>query len=417
MSDSATATAVQPEAGRAWLIPLLLYCVGHFLVDGYQTALGTMQPLLQDRYHLSFTQAGVLAGCYLCSGHMLQPLYGFFCDRFPSRLYSALGPAIIAVFLTCIGWASGFHGLLGMVILSGIGAAAFHPQAASNAVAAITRNRGSAMALFISCGTFGMAAGPMCFSPLLTRLGLERLHLSAIPGVAITLLMVLLLPPTRQSSRGRREFDWAPLRAVRKPMTVLFLLVLIRSVVQVTFAQFLPLYLHSARNYSISEAALSLSIYLFGGAIGSFAGGALADRYGARRVILISMIGSVPFLALFIFTQGVLSTAGLWLGGLILLFTMPVNVVLAQELVPAQAGTVSALMMGFAWGIAGLVFIPLVGWIADIWSMQAGFAVLTVFPLLGYLVGLTLPRDIGGPLRARSRSREAIDKPTASSHT
>ena len=92
------------------------------------------------------------------------------------------------------------------------------------------------------------------------------------------------------------------------------------------------------------------------------------------------MIGSVPFLALFIFTQGIWSTIGLWLGGLILLFTMPVNVVLAQELVPVQAGTVSALMMGFAWGVAGFCFIPLVGWIADIWSMQVGFAVLTFSP-------------------------------------
>jgi MFS family permease len=110
----------------------------------------------------------------------------------------------------------------------------------------------------------------------------------------------------------------------------------------------------------------------------------------------------VPFLALFVFTQGILSTIGLWLGGAILLFTMPINVVIAQELVPAQAGTVSALMMGFAWGIAGFVFIPLTGWIADMWSMQVGFAALTVLPVLGYLVGLKLPRDIGMPASARA---------------
>jgi hypothetical protein len=58
-------------------------------------------------------------------------------------------------------------------------------------------------------------------------------------------------------------------------------------------------------------------------------------------------------------------------------------------------------MMGFAWGIAGFCFIPLVGWISDLWSMQVGFAVLTVFPILGFLVGLTLPRDIGTPARTQ----------------
>ncbi len=402
MSDTATVTAAPPESRSSWLLPLVLYCVGHFLVDLYTTSLGTLQPVLQDRYHLSFTQAGIIAGCYVCSGAMMQPLYGYLCDRFPSRLYSALGPAIIAVFLVCMGWAAGFYSLLVMVILGGIGSASFHPQAASNAVASITRNRGSAMALFISCGTFGMAAGPVCFSPLLDWLGLEKLPLAAIPGVIVTLLLVVLLPPTRQSRQAQSEFDWAPLRAVRKPMTILFMLVLVRSIVQVTFAQFLPLYLHSSRNYTISQAALSLSVYLFGGALGSFAGGALSDRYGAKRVILFSMIGSVPFLALFIFTTGIWSTIGLWLGGLILLFTMPVNVVLAQELVPGQAGTVSALMMGFAWGVAGFFFIPLVGWIADLWSMQIGFAFLIIFPVLGYFIGLKLPHEIGAPVSAKA---------------
>jgi FSR family fosmidomycin resistance protein-like MFS transporter len=82
----------------------------------------------------------------------------------------------------------------------------------------------------------------------------------------------------------------------------------------------------------------------------------------------------------------------LFLGGLFLLFTIPVNVVMAQELVPSQAGTVSALMMGFAWGAAGLVFIPLTGWISDLLSMQHAFAGLIAFPLIGFLLALKLPK-------------------------
>ena len=116
----------------------------------------------------------------------------------------ALGPAIIAVFLTCIGWAAGFYGLLGMVILSGIGAAAFHPQAASNAVAAITRNRASAMALFISCGTFGMAAGPVCFSPLLAWLGLEKLSTGRRSRGGRYLVDGVHAAPNRQSTQAHR---------------------------------------------------------------------------------------------------------------------------------------------------------------------------------------------------------------------
>ena len=52
----------------------------------------------------------------------------------------------------------------------------------------------------------------------------------------------------------------------------------------------------------------------------------------------------------------VLALLGLVLGGLLLFLTLPVNVAMAQELVPSQAGTASALMMGFAWATAGRLF-------------------------------------------------------------
>jgi FSR family fosmidomycin resistance protein-like MFS transporter len=104
------------------------------------------------------------------------------------------------------------------------------------------------------------------------------------------------------------------------------------------------------------------------------------------------MIGSVPFLALFVATTGIVSTVSLILGGLILLFTTPVNVLMGQELAPTQTGTVSALMMGFAWGTSGMLFIPLTGWISDLYSMQAAFTGLVLFPLIGFFLALKLPK-------------------------
>ena len=47
-----------------------------------------------------------------------------------------------------------------------------------------------------------------------------------------------------------------------------------------------------------------------------------------------------------------------------------------------------------AWGSAGMIFIPLTGWFADIWSIQWAFAGLIVFPVLGFLLGLKLPREL-----------------------
>jgi hypothetical protein len=105
------------------------------------------------------------------------------------------------------------------------------------------------------------------------------------------------------------------------------------------------------------------------------------------------MIGSVPFLTLFLATRGSVSLAGLFAGGLILLFTIPVNVTMAQDLVPTQSGTVSALMMGFAWGMAGLFVIPMFGWAADHVGLHTSLWAIVLLPLLGFLLAVQLPRD------------------------
>jgi predicted MFS family arabinose efflux permease len=64
---------------------------------------------------------------------------------------------------------------------------------------------------------------------------------------------------------------------------------------------------------------------------------------------------------------------------------------MAQDLVPAQVSTVSALMMGFAWGMAGMGGIPLVGWIADRVGLERALWGVVILPLAGWILALRLP--------------------------
>ena len=379
------------QPARTNYAPLILFSSGHFLVDLYSIALSVLQPLLLVRFGLSLTQAGVLGGTLVFSSSLMQPVYGYLSDRFHTRLFTVLAPAVAALFISSLGLASGYWMLLAMVWLGGAGIGSFHPQATANATRGIERHRGRAMATFISSGTLGLAIGPLYFSWITGTQGLSHAYWAAIPGVLMTLLMFGILRLAPAGPRPASHFDFEPLRAVRRPLTILFFLVVIRSVVQVTFNQFLPLYLRLQNGYSLRSASYITSAYLLAGALGGFTGGALADRFGGRRIILFSMICSVPFMLLFVFATGPLSVAGLILGGLILLFTIPVNVMMGQALVPARAGTVSALMMGAAWGFAGMIFIPLTGWVSDHFSMQAAFAGLVIMPLAGFLLALKLP--------------------------
>jgi FSR family fosmidomycin resistance protein-like MFS transporter len=377
---------------RNGMTALVLYSLAHFFIDLYSSAVGAFQPVLVDKLHFTLTQAGILGGVMVFSGSFVQPAYGYLSDRYHSRLFSALAPAVAGVFIASLGLAWNFWVAAALIFAGGVGIASFHPQASARATLGIGTHRGRWMAVFISSGSLGLAIGPTFFTSVMQWVGMQRTWLAAIPGVLVTLfLLVFMRAPERTESASRRKFELEPLRAVWRPLLILHVLVVLRSAVQISFGQFLPLYLYRERGFTLLQASVALGAYQVAGALGGFLGGHLTDRFGGRSVIMFSMLASVPFLALFFFGQGVAAIVGLVLGGLTLLFTIPVNVVMAQELAPAQAGTVSALMMGFAWGIAGLIFIPLIGWASDRLTMQTTMSWLIVFPLIGFFLTLKLP--------------------------
>src|SRR5260370_14351684 len=108
---------------RATLFSLTLFCITHFIIDLYSGALGALQPLLLDQFHMSFTQAGILAGLLSFSSSVLQPGCGYLSDRFPSRLFTALAPAVAGIFISSVGLAPSYAVLMAMVFLGGAGIA------------------------------------------------------------------------------------------------------------------------------------------------------------------------------------------------------------------------------------------------------------------------------------------------------
>ena len=381
---------------QAGVVALVLFSLGHFFVDLYSGSLGVMQPYLINRFGLSLTEAGLLGGLLVFSSSVTQPLYGYLSDRLRSRYFSAVGPALVGIFILGASLAPGYRWAVISMLIGGAGVSAFHPQASSWAALGMKSDRAKWMSVFISAGTLGIALAPALFKEVITRAGFERIVWAALPGVAVTiLLMALVREPEEAAVMPSRAFDWPALRIVRKPLLILYFGVFFRSAVQVTYSQFLVLYLNRERGYSIHAAAYTLTLYLTAGALGGFLGGYLSDRIGARRIIILSFALSVPFMALFFLTSSILGVVSLVLGGLILLFTIPVNVVVAQQLVPSQAATVSALLMGFAWGAAGMIFIPATGWLADRTSLHVALGVLLIFPVLGWALARHLPEDLG----------------------
>ena len=394
MSATTHTPAVLAERSKTTLFSagMILLAGAHLLTDLFSSTVATLQPVLGERFGLSLTQAGLTGGVFMFASAIMQLPFGIWSDRLRSRMFSILGPLAAAVFLSSLCLANGFPMLLVLAALGGMGVAAFHPQSTKEAARLSGERKGLGVALFITAGTFGLALGPLYFSAVISAVSFDRFYLAMIPALILCGLLWWKLPEPGDVVVSPKIVDWAALGAKWEPLTHLYVLVVLRSIVQLGIGQFLTLYLTRERAFSIESASLVLAMFFLAASAGSFVGGTLADRFGGKAVTVLSMSASAPFLGLFLVTDGWQSLACLFCGGLLLLLTIPVNVVMAQELVPSQAGIVTSLMMGFAWGFAGITFIPLIGWLADQAGLQTVLWGVALAPLLGVWPALRLPR-------------------------
>src|SRR5580658_10726028 len=190
---------------RNGMTALVLYSLGHFFIDLYSSAVGAFQPLLVDRLHFTLTQAGLLGAVMVFSGSFVQPAYGYLSDRFHSRLFSALAPAVAGMFIASLGLAWNFQSAAGLIFLGGVGIASFHPQASARATLGMSANRGRWMAVFISSGSLGLAVGPLYFTSIVQWAGMRHSYIGAGPGVLITIFLLIYMRQPDHIDPSRRS--------------------------------------------------------------------------------------------------------------------------------------------------------------------------------------------------------------------
>jgi len=378
-------------------LTLAALCAGHFVNDSYSSIIYPLLPLIKIKLGLSSAQIFWLAPLYAISSSLMQPVYGIISDRYFRRFFAVFGPIITGVFVSLIGLAPSYGMLIVLLVAGGIGIGSFHPQAAAMASAAASERRRVGMALFSAMGTLGFAVGPLVITRIVSAYGLERSWYIIGTGVVMSAILYRICPPlpiSTVSAPGVEKIKWQLLGALRsawKPLTLLYLITVIRSGLQMTTNNFLPFMLDE-RGYSLTETGNVLTVFLLLGGIGGVAGGFTAERFSGRAVTLYSGLLAGPLMIGAFATSGPLSIICLGLGGFMLLSTIPVIVAMAQELVPGQTSTVSALMMGAAWGIGALSpqalsnFVPAFGFRN---VLIAASAVTMITAVLAYL----LPRE------------------------
>lgn len=389
--ERSTATIFPKEQGLFQRGPIHLLAAGHFVNDAYTGLLSPLLPLLMERLQFPLSRAGILASVLSASTSLLQPIFGALNDRFNRRFFVFWGPLLSGVFICSLGYAPTYAVLIVLLLLCGLGSAIFHPSAATMVSRVSGQRKEWGMSLFVTSGNIGHALSPLFVVPLALALGLHALPLLIFPALIIAALLFRQLPQPATLPMPVKNFSRNGSSQPHRVLLSLHLVIcILRSVMITAFSTFIPVYMH-AKGHSLFAAGVTITIFQSIGAIGSLFNGYVVARVERRRIIIASLFAAAPLFAGFIYFSGWPALVSLALSGILLYFSFPLNIVMAQELYPHRSSMVSALMIGVSWGIAGLLMTPL-GFIGEKVGLSTALLTLAICGIVAAFLATFLPK-------------------------
>ncbi len=369
---------------------------GHLFTDLNQGAVAALIPFLVAERGLSLAAAGSLVLAATVSSSVVQPLFGIFSDNRAIPALMPLGVLLGGAGMALAGVAPTFPLILLCVTLSGLGVAAFHPEAArfANYVSGSRRARG--MSFFSVGGNAGFALGPLVTTPLVLIFGLPGTLFLAVPALLMAGVLVVEIPRMRrfEPATVEKESDERTPEKLPEhwgPFICMIGVVTVRSFAYFGLVAYVASYYEQVLGVSAALGNTALTVMLASGAVGTLLMGPLADRFGRRAVLAASMVALPPLIFAFTLVGPFAGMAVLVLVGAATIGTFGVTVVMGQEYLPGRIGLAAGITMGLSIGLGGLGA-PLLGAIADVRGLSFTMLVIAALPIVGLLLSLTLPR-------------------------
>ena len=376
---------------------------GHFVIDSYPALLFALLPIFVTRLQIDFTRAGILATVLLTTSSVTQPAFGFLQDRYPRLQLSSAGLLLSGAAMGLTGFVTTYPLMLALVVVAGIGSAAFHPQAVSQAARASTGRPGWGIAVFFTGGSTGTAAMTLTIVPAVMFFGPHATLITLVPAIVAATLFTRAYRTWLKPVPAEHPAGLGHMRPVALPLAMLITISILRSAVMTAYLTFLPA-LVVARTGSLSLGAFALAAFLISGSIGALLGGLAANRVGAARVVLVSLLAGTVLLFPAPWLPGPALVPWMFVTGILVFASEAQVTALAQGLLPDLVGVASSLMMGVGLGI-GNIGAVLTGAIADRQGLQMALTVTSVLMVGAIAAAVVFISSLR--LRAAPKLREA----------
>jgi MFS transporter, FSR family, fosmidomycin resistance protein len=375
---------------------LFTVSLAHLINDMLQAVVPSVYPLIKDRFHLSFTQIGLITFTYQLTASLLQPFVGSFTDKKPRPYSLVIGMAFTMSGLFAVAFASSFVNILLAVALIGIGSSIFHPESSRVAHLASGGRKGLAQSIFQLGGNAGSAIGPLLAAIIVVPHGqfyIIWFCLVAILGMLILSVIAkwyqahLALKEQNKGKVMAENYHNLSRKKILFSLSILLVLIFSKYFYLSSMTSYYTFYLIDKFHVSLQQSQIYLFAFLAAVAAGTLLGGPLGDRFGRKYVIWVSILGVAPFTLMLpyasLFWTGILSV----IIGIIISSAFSAILVYATELVPGKVGLIAGLFFGLAFGMGGLGSAVL-GKLADQTSVIFVFKVCAFLPLIGIFTGL-----------------------------
>ncbi len=376
---------------KASLSILIMVSMGHLLNDMFQAVIPAIYPMIKETLGLSFMQIGAITLTNQITSSLLQPMVGYFSDKYPRPYALAVGMCFTLTGLLLLSMADNFPFVLLSVAFVGIGSSVLHPESSKVARLASGGAKGMAQSIFQIGGNVGRAIGPVAVALMVVPHGQGSIRWFALLAVVAVWLLARIgrwyKSQIELYGRSKSKYDienesHLSRRQITVALIVLLVLMFSKDFYTANIQSYLTFYMIEKFGLSVTASQYVLFVFLVSTAVGLLVGGALGDRYGRKYVIWVSILGSSPFALLMPYCNLTWTIILAILVGMVMSSAMSAILVYATELLPGNVGMISGAFFGLSFGLGGIGS-ALFGWLADLSSIQYVFQLTAYLPLLG----------------------------------
>lgn len=383
---------IKAENKEFQTIGITMISFAHAVHDSYSAFLSTLLPLLIERLSISNTFAGFLS-IIMRLPSLFQPLIGHLADRKNLRILIILAPTITGAAMSMLDVANTQGFLIFLLVIAGTSSAALHAVGPVVASTFSGDRLGKGMSFWMVGGELGRALGPLVVVSFLGYLTIEKLPWVMLAGVFASIFLHFgLSTVTTQSSEVHNQINvLSALKEMKDIMLPLSGMMITRAMLIATINTFLTTFM-TVEGASLSLAGISLSILEISGVVGAFLSGALSDKLGRIRMLVVSFIATPVFMILFIQSKGIIQILLLVLVGFFGLSVTPVMMAIVLESHPEQKSFANGVYMTLNFLISAIAVL-FVGILSDLVTMRFAFLISAAVLPLGLIFIALLRRN------------------------